>query len=88
MNNFIFENATKRVFGQGCVKEYLTYLTKRSVLLLIVIMMLGLTACGSRQSGSGKTTVSDKSDEYTYNRLRFFWNEKTNNQNDRGGKSK
>lgn len=24
MNNFIFENATKAVFGQGCVKEYLS----------------------------------------------------------------
>lgn len=24
MNNFIFENATKTVFGRGCVKEYLT----------------------------------------------------------------
>lgn len=28
MNNFIFENATKVYFGQGCVKEYLSSLTK------------------------------------------------------------
>lgn len=28
MNNFIFENATKIFFGQGCVKEYLACLTK------------------------------------------------------------
>ena len=25
MNNFIFENATKTIFGEGCVKEYLTF---------------------------------------------------------------
>lgn len=28
MNNFIFENATKTFFGQGCVKEYLTCLCR------------------------------------------------------------
>lgn len=28
MNNFIFENATKTYFGKGCVKEYLTCLSK------------------------------------------------------------
>lgn len=28
MNNFIFENATKAYFGQGCVKEYLDCLVK------------------------------------------------------------
>lgn len=28
MNNFIFENATKTYFGKGCVKEYLSCLTK------------------------------------------------------------
>ena len=28
MNNFIFENATKVFFGQGCVKEYLRCLVK------------------------------------------------------------
>ncbi len=28
MNNFIFENATKVLFGKGCVKEYLACLTK------------------------------------------------------------
>lgn len=26
MNNFIFENSTKAIFGKGCVKEYLSYL--------------------------------------------------------------
>lgn len=30
MNNFIFENATKTYFGQGCVKEYLGCLLKDS----------------------------------------------------------
>ena len=29
MNNFIFENATKVYFGKGCVKEYLSCLSKR-----------------------------------------------------------
>lgn len=29
MNNFIFENATKVYFGQGCVREYLPCLTKQ-----------------------------------------------------------
>ena len=28
MNNFIFENSTKAYFGKGCVKEYLSCLTK------------------------------------------------------------
>ena len=28
MNNFIFQNATKVYFGEGCVKEYLSCLTK------------------------------------------------------------
>lgn len=28
MNNFIFENATKAYFGQGCIKEYLNCLVK------------------------------------------------------------
>ena len=27
MNNFIFENATKVIFGKGCVKEYLRCLS-------------------------------------------------------------
>lgn len=30
MNNFIFQNATKVYFGQGCVKEYLGCLTKQA----------------------------------------------------------
>ena len=29
MKNFIFENATKVYFGQGCVKEYLACLTRK-----------------------------------------------------------
>ena len=29
MNNFIFENATKTIFGEGCVKEYLACLSSR-----------------------------------------------------------
>lgn len=29
MNNFIFENGTKTIFGHGCVKEYLSCLTKK-----------------------------------------------------------
>ena len=35
MNNFIFQNATKVYFGQGCVKEYLACLTRdcKTVLL-------------------------------------------------------
>lgn len=28
MNNFIFENTTKTIFGEGCVKEYLTCLLR------------------------------------------------------------
>ena len=28
MNNFIFENKTKAIFGKGCVKEYLSCLCK------------------------------------------------------------
>ena len=35
MNNFIFENATKVYFGQGCVKEYLSCLTKSSNTVLL-----------------------------------------------------
>lgn len=28
MNNFIFENGTKAIFGKGCVKEYLACFLK------------------------------------------------------------
>lgn len=35
MNNFIFENATKIYFGQGCVKEYLAYLVKNSHTIML-----------------------------------------------------
>ena len=30
MNNFIFQNATKVYFGKGCVKEYLSCLTRKA----------------------------------------------------------
>ena len=29
MNNFIYENKTKVIFGKGCAKEYLTCLLKK-----------------------------------------------------------
>ena len=29
MKNFVFENATKVYFGEGCVKEYLSCLAKK-----------------------------------------------------------
>lgn len=35
MNNFIFQNATKVYFGQGCVKEYLACLTKRAQTVML-----------------------------------------------------
>ncbi len=35
MNNFIFQNATKVYFGQGCVKEYLACLTKSAGTVLL-----------------------------------------------------
>lgn len=35
MNNFIFQNATKVYFGQGCVKEYLSCLVKASNTVLL-----------------------------------------------------
>lgn len=35
MNNFIFQNATKVYFGQGCVKEYLACLTKSADTVLL-----------------------------------------------------
>lgn len=35
MNNFIFQNATKTYFGQGCVKEYLSCLVKDSTTVLL-----------------------------------------------------
>ena len=35
MNNFIFQNATKVYFGQGCVKEYLACLTKGANTILL-----------------------------------------------------
>ncbi len=35
MNNFIFQNATKVFFGEGCVKEYLACLTKNAKKILL-----------------------------------------------------
>ena len=35
MNNFIFQNSTKVYFGKGCVKEYLTCLTKNAQTILL-----------------------------------------------------
>ena len=35
MNNFIFQNATKFYFGKGCVKEYLSCLTKDAGTILL-----------------------------------------------------
>ena len=35
MNNFIFQNATKVYFGKGCVKEYLSCLTKDAGTILL-----------------------------------------------------
>ncbi len=35
MNNFIFQNATKVYFGKGCVKEYLSCLTKGADTILL-----------------------------------------------------
>lgn len=35
MNNFIFQNATKGYFGKGCVKEYLSCLTKSANKILL-----------------------------------------------------
>ena len=35
MNNFIFQNATKVYFGQGCVREYLGCLTRSHETILL-----------------------------------------------------
>ncbi len=35
MNNFIFQNATKVYFGKGCVKEYLSCLTKDAKTIML-----------------------------------------------------
>ena len=35
MNNFIFQNATKVYFGQGCVREYLGCLTRSYETILL-----------------------------------------------------
>lgn len=35
MNNFIFENSTKVIFGQGCVKEYLACKVKPCQTILL-----------------------------------------------------
>ena len=41
MNNFIFENATKVYFGQGCVREYLTCLVQDASTVLCWPMAAG-----------------------------------------------
>lgn len=64
MNNFIFENATKAIFGQGCVKEYLNCMVSHygpNVLLAYgggSIKRNGIydEVCGILQS-AGKTIV-------------------------------
>ena len=35
MNNFIFQNLTKVYFGRGCVREYLSCLTKDAGTVLL-----------------------------------------------------
>ena len=47
MNNFLFENGTKFLFGGGCVKEYLaSFLRKYGPSVLLV------TEEGERRSGA------------------------------------
>lgn len=41
MNNFIFENATKTIFGPGCVKEYLSCLVKKTARTGTVMLAYG-----------------------------------------------
>lgn len=41
MNNFIFENATKTIFGSGCVKEYLSCLVKKTAQTDTVMLAYG-----------------------------------------------
>ena len=49
MNNFLFENGTKFLFGGGCVKEYLaSFLRKYGPSVLLV------TEEGERRSGGGR----------------------------------
>lgn len=37
MNNFIYENKTKVIFGKGCAKEYLTCLLKNMETMLCLL---------------------------------------------------
>ena len=55
MNNFIFQNSTKVYFGKGCVKEYLTCLTKNAQTILLAAVEMGLGGCmiGNFQAGEG-----------------------------------
>lgn len=41
MNNFIFENSTKAIFGKDCVKEYLSCLTKKTAKTDTVMLAYG-----------------------------------------------
>ena len=51
MNNFIFQNATKVYFGQGCVKEYLACLTKGANTILLAYGCLLYTSPSPRDHG-------------------------------------
>ena len=52
MNNFIFENGTKFLFGGGCVKEYLTsFLAGYGPSVLLVRGIGSPFPCGGRGAG-------------------------------------
>ena len=58
MNNFIFENTTKAYFGKGCVKEYLTCLTKNAQTILLYAAFgseADLSALVEKAQAQGKT---------------------------------
>ena len=58
MNNFIFQNSTKVYFGKGCVKEYLTCLTKNAQTILLYAAFgseADLSALAEKAQAQGKT---------------------------------
>ena len=58
MNNFIFQNSTKVYFGKGCVKEYLTCLTKNAQTILLYAAFgseADLSAFAEKAQAQGKT---------------------------------
>ena len=58
MNNFIFQNSTKVYFGKGCVKEYLTCLTKNAQTILLYAAFgfeADLAAFAAEAAAQGKT---------------------------------